>query len=61
VVQAILKGTRISIGERHEVMPDFGSAYSDDEVAAVANFVVGHFGEKQGNITTRQVAEQRKQ
>ncbi|BCZ57580.1 hypothetical protein SL267_21970 [Serratia marcescens] len=47
VVQAILKGTSISVGERHEMMPAFGSAYSDEEVAAVANFVVGHFGDKQ--------------
>lgn len=61
VVQAILKGTSISIGDRHEMMPAFGSAYSDEEVAAVANFVVGHFGDKQGNVTAKQVAEQRKQ
>mgnify|MGYP001471836001 CR=1 FL=1 len=61
VVQAILKGTSISIGERHEMMPAFGSAYSDEEVAAVANFVVGHFGDKQGKVTAKQVAEQRKQ
>ncbi|WP_077038616.1 cytochrome c, partial [Serratia sp. S119] len=61
VVQAILKGTSISIGDRHEMMPAFGSAYSDEEVAAVANFVVGHFGDKQGKVTAKQVAEQRKQ
>lgn len=61
VVQAILKGTSISVGERHEMMPAFGSAYSDEEVAAVANFVVGHFGDKQGKVTAKQVAEQRKQ
>ncbi|MDT3250572.1 c-type cytochrome [Serratia sp. root2] len=61
VVQAILKGTRISIGEQHEVMPDFGAQYSDEEVAAVANYVVGQFGEKQGKVTAKQVAEQRKQ
>jgi hypothetical protein len=30
-------------------------------VAAVANFVVGHFGDKQGSVTAKQVAEQRKQ
>jgi len=30
-------------------------------VAAVANFVVGHFGDKQGKVTAKQVAEQRKQ
>ena len=61
VVQAILKGTSISVGERHEMMPAFGNAYSDEEVAAVANFVVGHFGDKQGKVTAKQVAEQRKQ
>lgn len=43
------------------MMPAFGSAYSDEEVAAVANFVVGHFGDKQGKVTAKQVAEQRKQ
>lgn len=60
-MQAILKGTRISIGEQHEFMPDFGAQYSDEEVAAVANYVVGQFGEKQGKVTAKQVAEQRKQ
>ncbi|MBT2372707.1 c-type cytochrome [Pseudomonas fluorescens] len=61
VVQVILKGTRISIGDHHESMPAFGQSHSDEEVAAIANYVVTQFGGKKGSVTPGQVAEQRKQ
>ncbi len=41
-------------------MPGFGRAYSDAEVAAVANYVTGRFGSKPSSITARQVAALRK-
>ncbi len=61
VVQAILHGTKISVGNQHLMMPDFGAKYSDDEVAAVTNYVLMQFGGKTGTVTGKQVAEQRKQ
>lgn len=61
VVQAILDGTRIGIGGRHEKMPAFALSHSNEEVAAVANYVVSQFGGKQGAVTSTQVAKQRKE
>lgn len=61
VVQAIISGTSINIGGQHEVMPSFGSTYSDEEIAAVANFVVHHFGGKEGKVSVKQVSKQREQ
>ena len=61
VTQVILNGTSISIGERHEYMPGFGSIYSDSDVAALANYVVSHFGGKDGTVTAEDVAETRAQ
>ena len=42
-------------------MPAFGRAYSDDEIAAVANYVTARFGSKASQITARDVTELRKQ
>jgi mono/diheme cytochrome c family protein len=42
-------------------MPSFGDAYSDTEIAAVANYVTDRFGSKGSEITPEQVAELRKQ
>lgn len=61
VVQVILRGTKLSIGEEHVMMPDFAAKYSDAEVAAVTNYVLHQFGDKNGTVTEAQVAEQRKQ
>jgi mono/diheme cytochrome c family protein len=40
-------------------MPAFGGAYSNTEVAALANYVIGHFGGKEGRVTPDQVAKRR--
>jgi mono/diheme cytochrome c family protein len=42
-------------------MPAFGSAYSDSEIAAVANYVTARFGSKGSRITDQDVAALRKQ
>ena len=42
-------------------MPSFGRAYSDTEVAALGNFVLAHFGGKQGNLTQEDVTKHRTQ
>ena len=39
----------------------FGNAYTDDEIAAVANYVTARFGTKGSKLTANDVAELRKQ
>ncbi|HTV95667.1 MAG TPA: cytochrome c [Steroidobacteraceae bacterium] len=58
--EVILQGARMRVGDADVYMPAFGDAYSDTEVAALANYVVAHFGGKQGTVTAREVAERRK-
>ena len=59
VTQAILQGVKMRIGETDVYMPAFAGAYSNTEVAALANYVVGHFGGKQGSVTPDDVAKRR--
>ena len=61
VAQIVISGTRRDTPEDAVSMPSFGSAYSDDEIAAVANYVTARFGSKPSRITAREVAELRKQ
>jgi mono/diheme cytochrome c family protein len=42
-------------------MPSFGRAYSNDEIAAVANYVTARFGSAPSRISARDVAVLRKQ
>ncbi|MFK8252974.1 c-type cytochrome [Ancylobacter terrae] len=43
----------------HPTMPGFGHAYSDDEVAAVANYVTARFGSRPSALTAADVARLR--
>jgi mono/diheme cytochrome c family protein len=60
VAQIVISGTR-----RHSEgalsMPAFGNAYSDVEIAAVANYVTARFGARESRLTAQDVAELRKQ
>jgi len=60
VTQAILHGVKMRVGTTDVFMPAFGKAYTDSEIAALANYVVGHFGGKPGTVTARDVADRRK-
>lgn len=60
VTQAILQGVKMRIAGSDLYMPSFAGAYSNTEVAALANFVVGHFGGKPGTVTPNEIAERRK-
>jgi mono/diheme cytochrome c family protein len=42
-------------------MPAFGDAYSDIEIAAVANYVTARFGSKPSQLTAQDVANLREQ
>jgi mono/diheme cytochrome c family protein len=61
VVQIVVSGTRRQTPVDAVSMPAFGNAYSDDEIAAVANYVTARFGSKPSQITAQDVAELRKQ
>jgi len=61
VTQILLHGSSLH-GEGASVfMPSFGDAYSNTELAALSNYVIGHFGNKRGTVTPDDVAERRKQ
>jgi mono/diheme cytochrome c family protein len=59
VTQAILQGVKLRVAGNDVFMPAFGNAYSDTEVSALANYVIGHFGGKQGVVTPAEVAKRR--
>jgi mono/diheme cytochrome c family protein len=61
VAQIVISGTRRHTPEGALSMPAFGNAYSDDEIAAVANYVTARFGSKGAKLTANDVAELRKQ
>jgi mono/diheme cytochrome c family protein len=45
----------------HPYMPSFGRAYSDAEIAAVANYVTARFGATPSRVTPADVANLRRQ
>jgi mono/diheme cytochrome c family protein len=61
VVQIVISGTTRQSPEGVISMPAFGSAYSDTEIAAVANYVTARFGAEQSKLTAKDVAELRRQ
>jgi mono/diheme cytochrome c family protein len=61
VAQIVISGTRRHTPEGAVSMPAFGNAYSDVEIAAVANYVTARFGSKPAQITAQDVAGLRKQ
>jgi len=61
VAQIVISGTKRQAPPGALSMPAFGSAYSDAEIAAVANYVTARFGSKRSAITEQDVAALRKQ
>jgi mono/diheme cytochrome c family protein len=61
VAQIVISGTRRHTPADAVSMPAFGNAYSDAEIAAVANYVTSRFGSKGSQLTAQDVAELRKQ
>ena len=59
VAQIVISGTTRYAPKGIISMPAFGSAYSDAEVAAVANYVTGRFGSAPSNLTETDVAQLR--
>jgi mono/diheme cytochrome c family protein len=61
MTQVILGGAKYRIKDQSIFMPSFGAAYSDAELAAVANYVIAHFGGKAGRVTAEDVAKRRRE
>ncbi len=61
VAQTVLTGRRQAAAGGTVFMPAFGGAYSNDEIAAVANYVTARFGARASRITAQEVAKLRRQ
>ena len=61
VAQIVISGTKRHTPEDALSMPAFGHAYTDDEIAAVANYVTARFGARGSKLTAKDIAELRKQ
>jgi mono/diheme cytochrome c family protein len=61
VAQAIVWGVTRTGPDGPVAMPAFGHAYSNVEIAAVANYVTARFGAAPSSITAQQVADIRRQ
>ncbi len=59
VAQIVISGTMRQTPQGIISMPPFGGAYSNAEIAAVANYVTGRFGSEQSKLTEKDVAEMR--
>ena len=59
VAQMILHGTQYHVHGDGLVMPAFGAAYNDQEIASVANYVTARFGAKASAITETEVRKLR--
>jgi len=59
VAQIIISGTQRQTADGRVFMPAFGAAYSDAEIAAVANYATARFGAKRSAITAQEVAKLR--
>jgi mono/diheme cytochrome c family protein len=59
LTQVLLAGANLKTRHGTGYMPGFGAAYTDEELAAVANYVIGHFGGKDGEVTAQAVRGRR--
>jgi mono/diheme cytochrome c family protein len=60
LVRVILHGSHIGSAQGDLMMPGFAEGYSDAEIAAVSNYVIGQFGGSIGKVTETDVATARK-
>ena len=61
VAQTVINGVSRKTADGRIFMPAFGEGYSDDDIAAVANYVTGRFGAKGAHLTAKDVAALREQ
>jgi mono/diheme cytochrome c family protein len=60
LVQVLTNGTRIQTNQGPAFMHPFTGAYTDEELASLANYTSSQFGLHPGNITPEQIRKQRK-
>src|SRR3984885_6138189 len=61
VVQVILSGAHRQLSDARTTMPAFGSAYSDREIASLANYVTARFGAQPSAATAQSIEALRAQ
>jgi mono/diheme cytochrome c family protein len=61
VVQVVLSGAHRRTSDTTTTMPAFGSAYSDEEIASLANYVTARFGARPSAVTASTIATLRSQ
>ena len=61
IAQVVISGSRRRTPQGELFMPAFGRAYSDAEIAAVANYVTARFGAQPSKLTAADVAGMRGQ
>ncbi|HEX4197364.1 MAG TPA: cytochrome c [Caulobacteraceae bacterium] len=59
VASIVIAGEQRKTANGVVMMPAFGNAYSDTEIAAVSNYVTARFGAKGSNLTAKDVAKLR--
>jgi mono/diheme cytochrome c family protein len=59
VVQVILSGAHRQFADELATMPAFGGAYSDEEIASLANYVTARFGAQPSSVTPQNIAKLR--
>ncbi len=61
VAQTVINGVDRKTAQGRIFMPAFGDAYSNDEIAAVSNYVTARFGAQGARMTEKNIASLRKQ
>ena len=61
VAQTVINGVNRQTAEGRIFMPAFGEGYSDDDIAAVSNYVTARFGAQGAHLTAMDIASLRKQ
>jgi mono/diheme cytochrome c family protein len=59
VAQAVIGGVRRETADGTVFMPAFGASLSDEEIAAVANYVTARFGAAPSRLSAHDVAQLR--
>lgn len=59
LVMVILNGVRKKIDKTTTVMPGFAEEMNDTQIAAVANYVLQHYGNKEAQVTPQLVSDLR--
>jgi mono/diheme cytochrome c family protein len=60
ILAIVLSGSKSPLPAEHVFMPPFGHGHSDDEIAAVATFINGYFGNGTAALTAADVVTARK-